>query len=102
MGDLLQIEVDLTIEFKGKVAVFEGKNGKPDTFNVFQLYHPFLYYHLANGNNTGLNGQIKEIIGVYVIKQVDILKLWAYTFDNPLNPASICFLRAKAYRLTTF
>lgn len=99
VDDLLQIEVDLTIEFQGTVAVFEGKNGKPKTFNVFQLYHPFLYYHLANESITGLNGLIKEIIGVYVVRQNNTLKLWAYTFDQPLSPTSIRFLRAKSYRL---
>jgi len=99
VGDLLQIEVDLTIEFQGEVAVFEGKNGKPETFNVFQLYHPFLYYYLANEIVTGLNGRVKEIIGGYVIRQGNTLKLWAYTFDQPLNPTSIRFLRAKSYRL---
>lgn len=101
VSDLLQIEVDLTIEFQGKVAVFEGKTGKPDTFNIFQLYHPFLYYHLANESATGLNGGIKEIIGVYVIRQGNLLKLWAYTFDQPLDPISIRFLRAKSYQLTS-
>lgn len=101
VGDLLQIEVDLTIEFQGKVAVFEGKNGKPDTFNVFQLYHPFLYYYLANESDSGLYGQIKEVIGVYVIRQNNTLKLWAYSFTNPLDPSSIRFLRAKAYRLVS-
>ena len=101
VNDLLQIEVDLTIEFKGTVAVFEGKNGKPDTFNIFQLYHPFLYYHLANKSDAGLHGQIKEIIGIYVIRQANTLNLWAYNFDKPLDPTSIRFLRAKAYRLTT-
>ena len=101
VGDLLQIEVDLTIEFQGTVAVFEGKNGKPTTFNIFQLYHPFLYYQLANESSTGLNGSIKDIIGVYVIRQGTALHLWAYTFDRPLDPTSIRFLRAKTYQLVS-
>ena len=99
VDDLLQIEVDLTIEFQGRVAVFEGKNGKPTTFNVFQLYHPFLYYHLANQNDQPLTGSISEIICIYVIRQADDIALWAYTFDRPLDPTSIRFLRSTAYRL---
>lgn len=99
VDDLLQIEIDLTIEFQGKVAVFEGKNGKPASFNVFQLYHPFLYYHLASENGQLLAGGINEIICVYVIKRLDDIMLWAYTFDKPLDPASIRFLRAKSYHL---
>ncbi len=97
--DLLQIEVDLTIEYQGTVAVFEGKNGKPTSFNVFQLYHPFLYYHLANENDARLASGINEIICIYVIRQKDDISLWAYTFDQPLDPTSIRFLRAKLYRL---
>lgn len=99
VGDLLQIEVDLTIEFQGTVAVFEGKNGKPTSFNIFQLYHPFLYYHLANENDSSLNSGIKEIICIYVIRQTEKIALWAYTFDQPLDPTSIRFLRSKSYRL---
>jgi len=37
----MQIEIDLTIEFEGTIAVFEAKNGKPDNFSVYQIYHPF-------------------------------------------------------------
>ena len=99
VDDLLQIEVDLTIEFQGTVAIFEGKNGKPTSFNVFQLYHPFLYYHLANESDQRLNKGIKEIICIYVIRQADGIALWAYTFDNTLDPTSIRFLRSKFYRL---
>lgn len=99
VDDLLQIEIDLTIEFQGRVAVFEGKNGRPASFNAFQLYHPFLYYHLANENDQALGGGITEIICVYVIKQLDFILLWAYTFDEPLDPTSIRFMRAKSYHL---
>lgn len=99
VGDLLQIEVDLTIEFQGKVAVFEGKNGTPTSFNIFQLYHPFLYYHVANKEDTRLEGKITEIVCIYVIRQLDTISLWAYTFDQPLDPTSIRFLRAKSYSL---
>jgi hypothetical protein len=40
----IQIEIDLTIEFKGNIGIFEGKNGNPSNFSIYQLYHPFLYY----------------------------------------------------------
>lgn len=97
----IQIEIDLTIEFNGHVGVFEGKNGTPDSFNVYQIYHPFLYYYKAN--NQQLNGKIDKISAVYVVRtkenNTDILKLWEYTFANPLDITSIEYVKAKAYKL---
>ncbi len=61
----IQIEVDLTIEFQGTIGVFEGKNGKPDSFSIYQIYHPFLYYYNAN-KETDIKGKIKDIFCVYV------------------------------------
>jgi len=98
----IQIEIDLTIEFKGNIGVFEAKNGKADSFSIYQLYHPFLYYHIANQQDT-LNGKIKEIFGVYVIREKsitgDILRLWAYTFTNPFDITSIKSIKSVAYKL---
>jgi len=98
----IQIEVDLTIEFQGSIGVFEGKNGKPDSFSIYQIYHPFLYYHNAN-KEKDLKGKIKEIICVYVVrekgKQYDTLKLWAYTFINPLDITTIKLIKSTAYKL---
>jgi hypothetical protein len=98
----IQIEIDLTIELEGIIGVFEGKNGKPDSFSIYQIYHPFLYYHNAN-KEKDLKGKIKQIICVYVVretdKQYDTLKLWAYTFDNPLDITSIKFIKSAEYKL---
>lgn len=98
----IQIEVDLTIEFQGTIGVFEGKNGKPDTFSIYQLYHPFLYYYNAN-KKTELQGKIKNIFCVYVVREKskshDIIKLWAYTFKNPLDITSIKFIKSASYKL---
>lgn len=98
----IQIEVDLTIEFQGTVGVFEGKNGKPDTFSIYQIYHPFLYYYNAN-KKTELKGKIKDIFCVYVVREKskthDTIKLWAYTFENPLDITSIKFIKSCSYKL---
>lgn len=98
----IQIEVDLTIEFKGTIGVFEGKNGKPDSFSVYQIYHPFLYYFNAN-KKTELKGRIKDIYCVYVVrekvKEHDIIKLWAYSFENPYDITSIRFIKSCSYKL---
>ncbi len=100
--DKIQIEIDLTIEFQGTVGVFEAKNGKPKSFSVYQLYHPFLYFYNANSDKT-VNGQIKEIYGVYLVRERhadgDVLKLWAYTFSRPKDITSIHFVKSAAYKL---
>lgn len=98
----IQIEVDLTIEFQGVIGVFEGKNGKPDSFSIYQIYHPFLYYHNAN-QNTELKGKIKNIFCVYVVREKlkthETIKLWAYTFKNPLDITSINLIKSASYEL---
>jgi hypothetical protein len=98
----IQIEIDLTIEFQGVVSIFEAKNGKPTNFNIYQLYHPFLYYYMAK-QIPEIDGKIKEIICVYLvrrsIKKVQHLNLWAYTFENPLDITSIKFLKSRCYKL---
>ena len=42
----LQMEIDLTMELHGVVTIFEGKNGFPENFAVYQLFHPFKYFSL--------------------------------------------------------
>lgn len=98
----IQIEVDLTIEFQGTIGVFEGKNGKPDTFSIYQIYHPFLYYFNAN-KKTELKGKIKNIYCVYVVREKskthDTIKLWAYAFSNPLDITTIKLIKSAAYKM---
>lgn len=98
----IQIEVDLTIEFQGTVGVFEAKNGVPDSFSVYQLYHPFLYYYNANKQNE-LKGKIKNVFCVYVVRETakdgDVIKLWAYTFTRQTDITSIKFVKSAAYKL---
>jgi len=98
----IQIEVDLTIEFKGEVVVFEGKNGKADNFNIFQLYHPFLYYHKAKISKD-LSGSITKINCTFVMREKskdgDIIKLWAYTFTKPHDITSIKLVKCASYKL---
>lgn len=87
-----QIEIDLTIEHNAIIGVFEAKNGTPTDFNIYQIYHPFLYYY-----NSGL--AFKQIICVYLVRNKDSLKLWAYTFQKPLHLDSIKFLKSYEYQL---
>lgn len=98
----IQIEIDLTIEYKGTIAIFEAKNGKPTSFSIYQLYHPFLYYYNAK-TNPAVSGKINEIVCVYVVRAknqgVSELMLWAYTFSAPYDITSITLLKSRKYRL---
>lgn len=98
----IQIEIDLTIEFQGTIGIFEAKNGSPSNFAIYQLYHPFLHYHNAN-QISEIKGEIKNIYGVYVVRNIEHgitnLKMWAYTFENPLDITSIKFVKSACYQL---
>lgn len=87
-----QIEIDLTLEFDGVIGVFEAKNGEPIDFNIYQIYHPFLYYF-----NSKL--EFKKIICVYLVRHQNSLKFYAYTFKEPLKLDSIEFIKSKEYIL---
>ncbi len=94
----LQMEIDLTMELGGVVTVFEGKNGFPDNFAVYQLFHPFKYYSTLKKEKK-LN--IKQITCCYVLrkreKESSILRLYNYTFDDENNIASIRLLKNAQY-----
>jgi len=98
----IQIEVDLTIEYDGLIGVFEGKNGKPTDFSIYQLYHPFLYYQEANKSKV-INGKIKKVVCVFVVRDKvggnDVLNLWSYTFVRPYDITSIKFIKSASYQL---
>jgi hypothetical protein len=98
----IQIEVDVTIEFNGVISIFEAKNGNPDNFSVYQLFHPALYYHQAR-QQPAIGKKMKEILCVYVVRQViesnSELKLWCYKFTNPTDLTSIKLQKSACYRL---
>ena len=100
--DNTQIEIDLTIEYRGIVGIFEAKNGKPDSFAVYQIYHPFLYYHKAK-KDIDINKNLKKIICVYLVRtvkeEINYINLWAYTFLNPLDISTIKLLKSVTYKL---
>ncbi|MCS7210109.1 MAG: hypothetical protein RMI34_10900 [Chloroherpetonaceae bacterium] len=98
----IQIEIDLTIEYQGNICVFEAKNGNPQSFSVYQIYHPFLYYHNASQSGR-LAGSVRDIYAIYVTRQkrrgVSCLKLWKYTFRKPEDATSIKLLKSACYQL---
>jgi len=96
----LQMEIDLVMEHQGMVTVFEGKNQFPENFAVYQIYHPFLYYH-----NLGVNNHlvINMINCCYLLrKRIDgasVIRVYNYTFSDPLDMTSIKLVKLAQYNL---
>lgn len=94
--DRVQVEIDFTMEYLGQVTFFEAKNGDPEDFNVFQLFHPFRYY-VKSAKERGLD--VKAVQCCYLVRQADRLRLYLYSFSDPDNPASIYLERNAEYNL---
>ena len=97
----LQMEIDLVTEYLGVVTVFEGKNNFPDNFAVYQLFHPCLYFH-----DLIKSGKIKvdDINCCYLLRDrnVDgesIIRLYLYTFEDPMKMESIRLIKCSQYKL---
>lgn len=73
-----------------------------NSFSVYQLYHPFLYYQKAK-NVRGVGDKIKQVVCVYVVRRKEqgqsILSLWAYTFSYIYDITSIQLVKSLEYKL---
>lgn len=96
----LQMEIDLTLEYQGVVTVFEGKNGFPDDFAIYQLFNPFKYYTQLKEDK---NIPIQQITCCYVLREKQesgsIIRLYNYTFEDPNQIASIRLVKKSQYNL---
>jgi len=97
----LQMEIDLTMELNGVITIFEGKNGFPENFAAYQIFHPFKYYSVLKEEN---KLDVKQINCCYVLRKKEegssILRLYNYTFEDENNMASIKLLKCAQYNLT--
>lgn len=96
----LQMEIDLTMELQGVITIFEGKNGFPENFAIYQLFHPFKYYSILKEEK---RLKVKQITCCYVLRKKvkgnSILRLYNYTFEDKNNMASIKLLKSAQYNL---
>jgi len=96
----IQMEIDLTMEYNGMVTVFEGKNGLPENFAVYQLFHPFKYFADIKKEN---KLPIRQITACYVLRYRENnnshLRLYNYTFKDENNICSIELLKNAQYNL---
>lgn len=96
----LQMEIDLTMELHGVITIFEGKNGFPENFATYQLFHPFKYYSM-------LKHEKKLKVGMstccYVLRkrgaEGSVLRLYNYTFEDEDDMSSIKLLKNAQYNL---
>lgn len=96
----LQMEIDLTMELHGNVTIFEGKNGFPKDFAVYQIFHPFKYYSILKKEK---RLDVNLITCCYVLRKVDggrsVLRLYNYTFEDEEDIGSIKLLKNAQYAL---
>ncbi|CAI8209617.1 MAG: Uncharacterised protein [Alphaproteobacteria bacterium] len=96
----VQMEIDLTTEHLGAVTVFEGKNNFPEDFAVYQLFHPFLYFHQMK-----LSGEIdvNEINCCYLTRKkiagFSVIRLHLYGFEDPSRLDSLFLKKCAEYKL---
>lgn len=91
----LQVEMDATFEHRGIITALEGKNGFPNDFSVYQLFHPFLDYQKVQG--------AKRVECCYLLKKDDqqgyVVRLYLYSFSDPSDIGSIQLVKKAQYDL---
>ena len=96
----LQMEIDLTMELHGDVTIFEGKNGFPRDFAVYQIFHPFKYYSILKREE---KLAVNQITCCYVLRKMDggrsILRLYNYTFEDEKDISMVKLLKSAQYTL---
>ena len=95
----LQVELDATFELNGEITVLEAKNELSRKshvdFAVYQIFHPFLYYHNKNIPN------VKKIECCYLLqnKKEKTIRLYLYSFPDINDMKSIQLVKKSIYNL---
>ncbi|MEW6095539.1 MAG: hypothetical protein AB1567_03295 [bacterium] len=96
----VQMEIDFTMELQGIITVFEAKNGFPQDFAIYQLFHPFKYYSLLKKEK---RLEVEMITCCYILRKRDkrdsVIRLYNYTFDDEDEMNSIKLLKNAQYNL---
>lgn len=96
----LQMEIDLTLELNSIVTICEGKNGFPENFAIYQLFHPFKYFNELRKQE---KLDVKLITCCYVLRKKEdgksSIRLYNYTFEDENNMKSIKLLKNAQYNL---
>ncbi|MDI6802834.1 MAG: hypothetical protein QME58_03180 [Bacteroidota bacterium] len=96
----LQMEIDLTLELNGIITICEGKNGFPENFAIYQLFHPFKYFNEFRKQE---KLDVKLITCCYVLRKKEdgksYIRLYNYTFEDETNMKSLKLLKNAQYNL---
>jgi len=99
-SEAMQMEMDMALENRGRVTVFEGKNGFRDDFNLFQLYNPFRYFLMLKEEQCIAIDSIDCCYAARVRGEGEhTLRFHLYRFNDPETPESIELLKAHEFRL---
>jgi hypothetical protein len=86
-----QIEIDGAFETVDQIIIFEAKIGKPDSFNIRQLYYPFRTFH-------GKKKKIRNFF-FYLLPEEKIYLFWEYIFDPFDEFNSIKLVDSRKYKV---
>ena len=67
----------MPLKHRDQIIIFEAKIGKPDSFNIRQLYYPFRTFY-------GKKKIIRNFF-FYLIPNEKIYLFWEYIFDPLMN-----------------
>jgi hypothetical protein len=86
-----QIEIDSAFETVNQIIIFEAKIGKPNSFNIRQLYYPFRTFY----------GKKKIIRNFFfcLIPEEKIYLFWEYIFDPFDEFNSIKLIDSRQYKI---
>ena len=93
----VQIEVDAGYEGLHEIVLLEAKIGKPDAFNIRQLYYPFRHFS-ALVETKRVRKLVRNVFLAYDIS-TETYHLYEYTFENFLDPNSAEARRCAIYRI---
>lgn len=95
----VQLEMDLVLEWRGNITIFEAKKKFHKDFATYQLFHPYLYFEKFRRNGTLMIGDIHCcFLQKHELRGVSILRFHLYCFHNR-ELASIELIRKKEYIL---
>ena len=98
-SEVIQMEMDMVLENRGRVTILEGKNGFRKDFNIFQLYNPFRYFRMLKEQGIAIDSIDCCYAARMRGKGEHRLRFHLYRFMDPQTPTSIELLDSCEYRL---
>lgn len=91
-----QLEIDLTLEYQGRITVIEAKNRFLRDFAVYQIFHPVKYYIVKTKD---LDRSDVRLDACYILRQKQRVRIYLYEFEDSDRVDSIRLVRKAEYEL---